>query len=274
MELADFIGVIRKWKWLILPVIVVVTGYTYITGASAQKIYTAKASVAVGLSQITSASAVGISLAQSSDKIGATYAQLVTAQPVLKAALDKSGVKWSEERLGSATTVTPITDTTMLEIGVNDSDPQQAQLLANSVADAFVSYIQSVSDSGAQQAESQALKQLSDVEQKLQKQNTTTQVDEVLVKGLQEQRDSILKEYGTLLDQQVNAGDVSVVNRADSAAVIGTSLTQRTGIGFVISLVGGIMLAFTAEAGRKSLKAADGKLEQNNEPVQGSSRNL
>ena len=257
MELADFIGVIRKWKWLVLPIVVVVTAYTYVTGASAQKIYTANASVGVGLSQITSASTAGISLSEAGDKIGATYAQLATAQPVLKAALDKSGVKWSEERLDSAIAVTPVTDTTILEIGVHDTDPQRAQLLANSVADAFVSYIQSLGNSGAQQAEAQALKQLSDVEQQLQKQYNTAPVDDVLIKGLQDRRDSILKEYGTLLDQQAHVGDVSVVNRADSASVAGTSLKQKTGIGFVIGLVGGIMLAFIAEAGRNSLKTVD-----------------
>jgi len=254
MDLVEFIGVIRKWKWLVLAVIVVVTAYVLATNIRSQNNYSSDATVVAGLSQMASTSTLGLAIAASGDRISATYSELVTAQPVMEKALDRAGLDWPTSRLESMVSSSLTKNTPVLRISVVDTDPNRAVLLTNAVADSFVEYIRSVSTSGIEDAENLVLGQLSDVDRRLADASAAPQVDNVLVKTLQDQHDNLLKEYQGLLDQQAHASDVRVVDPAYNSYLVGTPFTQRVAFGFVISVVAGIVVAFLAEAVQKSLR--------------------
>ncbi len=252
MDLVEFIGIIRKWKWMVLVVVVVVTAYLVVSVIRSPASYVAEAKVMPGLTQIASSNVAGVSLAQGGERVGDVYAELVTSQPVMQAALDKAGLGWPVERLRTLVSSSVAPNTPVIKIDVSDSDSQQAKLLANSVANAFVDYIKDASNSGAANAQGVVLKQLNDVNTQISAQNAKTQPDESMIKALQDRRDLIVKEYQDLLDQQANAADIRVVDPATTYSGSGMSGTQKVAIGLIISVVAGIVLAFVAEAVRKS----------------------
>lgn len=254
MDLVEFVGVIRRWIWLVIAVVVVVTGYTTITSLRTQASYTADTSVIVGLSELSSSSLLGISILQNADRISSTFAELVGTEPVMEKALAKAGLDWPFARLQSMVSTTTTKNTPTLQISVVDSDESRAKLLANSVSEAFVEYIKETSENASSEAQAETLRQLNDVNEELAAQGGTPSADTAMVNALQDRRDTILNEYENLLNQQAHAGDVRVIESAHSVSRAGISTAQKIGISLAISLVAGILLAFIAEAVRKSMR--------------------
>lgn len=255
MNLADFIAVIRKWKWILLPVVIIVTAFSIYNGSRSPSAYTSEASVAIGVSQIASGTPQGIGLANSADRIGATYAELVTARPVMEKALVKAGLNWDPGVLSSMVTSAPVKNSTVINIDVIDSEPQRATLLANSVGDAFVDYIQETSKNGTIAGRDLLLSEMTQIDKDLAAaQSPNSGADTALISSLQDRKQTILQQYSTLLEQQMNGGDIRVTSPANFAGKTGMPLTQKVAIGFAISLIVGIFLEFVAEALQNALR--------------------
>ncbi len=253
MDLVEFIGVIKRWKWMVLAVIVVVTAYVIFSSTRSQSSYEADTTLVAGLSQITSSGSQGVNIAASGQGISATFVELVTADPVMQKALQVAKLNWSTTRLRSEVSASNTQDTPVLSITVTDTDPGRAQLLANSVSNAFVGYISDVSKTSFQDAQNEMTNQLQDVEKQINQQNSSPNVDTSTVKALQDRRDAIAKDYESLISQETDAGDVRVTSAADTYQRVGMANTEKIAIALVIGLIGGIVLAFISESVRKSL---------------------
>ncbi|MFA5816013.1 MAG: Wzz/FepE/Etk N-terminal domain-containing protein [Bacteroidales bacterium] len=254
MDLVEFIGVIKRWIILVIAVAVVVTGYTAFVALRTPASYSADTTVIIGLSEITSSSLLGISITQNAERLTSTYAELVTTQPVMEKSLEKAGLDWPITELQSMVFTTTTKNTPSLQISVIDSDANRATLLANTVSEAFVEYIKETGKNSALEAQAETMKQLNDVNKEIAALGATSSMDAGLFKALQDRRDTIINEYEILLNQQAHAGDVRVIDSAYTVTRAGMSNTQKIGISFVISLVAGIVLAFIAEAVRKSFR--------------------
>lgn len=254
MDLVEFIGVIKRWIWLIIAIVVVVTGYTGYKAYSAPVSYIADTTVMVGLNEIASSSLLGISIAQNGDRLTGAYSELVSTRPVMEKALGKAGLDWPITRLQSMVSSEIKKSTPSLQIFVVDSDENRTILLANTVSEAFVEYIRETSKNASLEAQAETLRQLNDVNKELAVLGATPSADAAKVKALQDRRESILNEYEKLLNQQTHAVDLRIIDSAYTVSRAGTSASQRIAISFAISLVAGIVLAFIAEAVRKSLR--------------------
>ncbi len=254
MELSDFIGVIWRWKWLVLAIVLVVTGYVAATSVRSQTAYSAEASVIPGLPQIAAGSSAGINIAQAGDRIGATYSELVLTQPVMEKALQKADLNWRPEVLRGMISTSVPKNTPIFNIDVVDSDPGRAQLLANAVADSFVEYIQEASNSSADKVKGVLTKELADIDKQLAVvQPGGTAPDANVARALSDRRQSALKNYETLLSQQANNVDIRVAEHASSATMVGSQSTQKIMIAFIISFAVGTSMAFVADGIRKAV---------------------
>lgn len=254
MDLVEFVGVIKRWIWLVIAVVIVVTGYSTFVSLRAPKNYSAVSIVMIGFSEISSSSLLGISIVQNAERLSSTYAEMVTTQPVMEKGLEKAGLDWPFARLQSMVSTATTKNTPSLQITVVDSDENRAKLLANSVSEAFVEYIRETGRNSALEAQAETLSQLDDVNKELADLGATPSADAAIVNALQDRRDTILNEYENLLNQQAHAGDIRIIDSAYTVTRTGMSATQRIAISFVVSLVAGIILAFIAEAIRKSLQ--------------------
>jgi len=254
MDLVEFIGVIKKWIWLVVAVVVVVTGYTAFVALRTSPSYSADATIIVGLSEISSSSILGISIVQNGERISSTYAELVSTSPVLERAIAKAGLDWPVTRLQPLVSTETTKTTPSIKIIVIDSDESRVKLLANSVSEAFVEYIKETGTNSALKAQEDTIRQLNDVNQELADMGAAPSANTAIVMALQVRRDTILNEYESLLNQQAHAGDLRIIDSANIVTRAGISARQKIIISFVISLAAGIVLAFIAEAVRKSFQ--------------------
>lgn len=255
MDLFEVIGILNKWKWLLLPVVILVTGYALVTGLQSPKSYSAESSVVFGLSQMANSSSTGLNVAATGDRISATYGGMITSEPVLSKALSKAGIDGSVDTLRGQVSFAQPKNSTILLIDVVDSDPDRAVILANSEAEAVVEYIQQVGQESIDSGKQVVTTELTSIENDM---NTLTaqgvQPDDGRIKALLDRRDAMQKRYTALLDQLVSTGDIRVADAARSSQQEGTETLPRTGIAFVISLIVGIALAFIAEAVSKGMR--------------------
>lgn len=255
MDLAEFIAIIRKWKWLVLPVVILVTGYTLVIGLQNPKSYSSESSIVFGLSQLANSSGTGISIVSAGDRISATYGEMITSEPVLSTAITKAGIDGSIDSLSGRISSSQPKNTNVILIDVVDSDPNRAIVLSNAVAESFVDYIQQVGNDYINSSREVVSTELASIENDLN--NLTNQgvkSDDGRVKALLDRRDGAQRKYTTLLDQMVSTGDIRIADSARTAQQVGTTTLSRTGIGFVLSLLVGIVLAFVAEAVFKALR--------------------
>lgn len=254
MELSEFIGVIRKWKWLVIPVVILVTGFTYYTGMRADTTYQAQTIVVVGLSQMTSPGGAGY-LVVNAPKIGTTFRELVTTEPVMKKSLENAGLDWNQATLSSMITTELPKDSTIMKIIVTDTDPLRAKHIADTVADAFIQYIKEINEASFESSRKIMLEDMAKNDSELAAATAAGTTDGgSRIRTLQQAQAALQTKYNDLLNERSRSGDIRVVQPASPYRLVGVQAEQRTIIAFVVSLIAAIALAFIAEAISKVYK--------------------
>lgn len=255
MELSEFIGVIRKWKWLILPIVMLTTGLTIFTSLRSQESYRAETLVVIGLSKITTSSAEALNLSQSGKQIGATYAELMTVQDVMRKALEKAGLDWQPEDLSGRVAVDLPPNTSIMKISVTDTDLDRAMILTNAVSEAFIEYIVEVSNVGIESTKESIQFEIATIETALAAlPNDGSASVAAQSSALQLRRETAIREYEQLLEQKSRVVDLEIISPSSSYSVVKPNLVQRTLVAFGISVIVAIALAFLAEAFQKAVR--------------------
>lgn len=126
-----------RMKWLVMAVILVFVGVSAAVTASLPRIYEATAIVRV-VPPEQGADASSFSQVQSSQALARTYAELFKSRNVFEAAVERGDPPVSPSSLASATTVSHVEGTELIEVRVEDSDPNQASSLADLLANTFI----------------------------------------------------------------------------------------------------------------------------------------
>lgn len=79
------------------------------------------------------------------ERLALTYSQLITSRPILETVITQNQMDLPIQELEKKINVEPIRDTQLIRLSVTAASPEQAQLLANSLAAAFVEYVQNLS---------------------------------------------------------------------------------------------------------------------------------
>jgi non-specific protein-tyrosine kinase len=77
-----------------------------------------------------------------SEQLAGTYSSLLTARPVLEAVIEELELEESADTLAERVTGEPVAGTQLIRIDVADEDPDQARLIAATVAEVFVDQLQ------------------------------------------------------------------------------------------------------------------------------------
>lgn len=140
---ADYLAVVRRYKWLILVTALVVPFAAYLWSSQQTKVYRATSDVLLNRQDLGS-TLTGIptqSTVTDPVRYARTQARLARVPTVTLAAISKSGVSGidaSEFAENSDVNANP--DTDILTFGVNNRDANVAARLATSYAEAFVAY--------------------------------------------------------------------------------------------------------------------------------------
>ncbi len=157
-KLRVYAGIVLRWTWFLLLCTAVAGGIAF--GVSRLQTPVYAASTLLIVDSQTSTDAYSNLLA--SDQLVSTYLSLIKTQPVMQQAATSAG-GITATQLEAATTVSnPGVSTQIIQIQVDDTNPQRAAELANAVGNAFIVIQQQADNNAFAQAQQQLQQQIAD----------------------------------------------------------------------------------------------------------------
>ncbi len=135
LDIRRYLGVVLSRWWLVLlgPVIAGLVAWAY--SERQTPVYEATTTMRVQQSQRTAIASIGE--IQTNRSLAVTYKELITMRPVMEGVVQELGLPMSAGSLGGKVSVDQVSGTELLRIRVEDSDPGQAALIADTVAEVF-----------------------------------------------------------------------------------------------------------------------------------------
>jgi capsular exopolysaccharide synthesis family protein len=136
MELRQYLALLRRWWWL--AVLLTVLGASSAFGIAQLQEPTYRATTTILINQAPGALPDADAVLQG-QRIASTYAELLQQRPVLEEVIEALDLTISPTALDHHVSVTPIQDTNLLELTVEDHDPELAADIANEIVEVFIS---------------------------------------------------------------------------------------------------------------------------------------
>jgi succinoglycan biosynthesis transport protein ExoP len=128
MELKQMIFLLRKWLWLLILGLVLGAGGGIFFSRIQTPVYQATTKVLITRAPQSS---TGVQSVLDNSVTTQTYTEILTMQPVLKAASEKVGFDVSSNNIQ----VSVITNTQIVQVGVTDQYPERSALIANALVE-------------------------------------------------------------------------------------------------------------------------------------------
>lgn len=159
MELRRYLGILRRRLWLVLA-LVLVGGVLGDLSSSQKASYSSVATIYIGASSFNIKSSVGIQTGADQQLLASTliptYSSMLQSQPIAVDAARRAGFGLTADDVLHHVKVANQASTTLLTVTATESNPTVAQAVANSVADAFTTKIQTLQPQTGQGAVPQA----------------------------------------------------------------------------------------------------------------------
>ena len=136
MDLRRQMAIIRTWLPLLVASVVLAAIAAFVVSSLLPKAYEAKATLIVG--QSLSSSNPDYNQLLVSQRLSATYAAVATKRPMLESVIKQLHLGMSAEDLAKNVRADVPTDSTLLTITAQDTDPKRAAAIANTLADQLI----------------------------------------------------------------------------------------------------------------------------------------
>jgi capsular exopolysaccharide synthesis family protein len=133
-EIKQYLSILWRWAWLLVLLAANGGGLTYYYSSQQPKIYKATATVLIDNPQATSDLYYSVYF---TDRLTQTYSQMIVQQPTLEGVIEELGLDLSVNQLQQTLVVEPIPDTQLLKISIEDTDPNRAATIVNSIGTIF-----------------------------------------------------------------------------------------------------------------------------------------
>ncbi|MDX1413607.1 MAG: polysaccharide biosynthesis tyrosine autokinase [Candidatus Promineifilaceae bacterium] len=137
MELKRYLGVLRRWIWLIILGAIVAGGAAYFISSNMTPVYAASARYLIDEAP-GSNNSNEYSKLLTEQKLAQTYVEIATARPVLEETIIQLGLPFSVNQLREMVSVSAPIDTQILVINAEDTDPVRAADIANTIGEVFI----------------------------------------------------------------------------------------------------------------------------------------
>ncbi len=128
MELRRYFYYLLRWWWLVAIGIVVAAGTAYYVSRTSVPVYQASTKLLIDQSKQATTDYNSI---LTSERLSQTYVEWLRTQPVLDEVIKRMQLPFSAADLAAAVNVTPVRNTQLLVIAVEDTDPARAAAIAN-----------------------------------------------------------------------------------------------------------------------------------------------
>jgi capsular exopolysaccharide synthesis family protein len=136
MEVLRYARFLRRWWWLLAVGLLLGGASSYVASHLLTPIYRASATVLVNQTQVPGTIAYNDIL--TSERLTKTYRELIKKRPVLDTVIDELALPFGPEELAGMIDVEVVGDTQLLRVSAESSDPEQARLIADAAASAFI----------------------------------------------------------------------------------------------------------------------------------------
>lgn len=138
MEIRQYLSLLLRWWWLILLGVVIAGGIAYFVSINTPREYAATAVYLID----EAPSGTGNDYAQTlfEEKLAQSYVRMVNTRDVRTATIERLGLgdELKESRLASIVTIASVPDTQLLTIRIEDTDPERAAAIANTMGFVFI----------------------------------------------------------------------------------------------------------------------------------------
>jgi succinoglycan biosynthesis transport protein ExoP len=132
----QYLGLAWHWAWLLMLACAAASITAYAISKHMTPIYQASATLMVNVAPSTQTTSYNSVL--TSNLMTQTYAQMMTKEPVLQGVIEKLGLKGiNVTQLGKQITVKPSLNTQLIVIEAQDTNPQRAADIANTLGEVF-----------------------------------------------------------------------------------------------------------------------------------------
>ncbi len=132
MELKQYVSPLIKWWWLVLASTLIAALSSLYAVSRQPDLYQARATLMLGQA-INNPNPTGNEFLLT-QQLGQAYVSMANREPVRQGTMDALGLEWLPEY-----NVSLVPDSQLLEIKVNDTNPQRAMVIANELANQIIS---------------------------------------------------------------------------------------------------------------------------------------
>jgi succinoglycan biosynthesis transport protein ExoP len=137
MDLAKFLRILRRWKWVILAFTILGTASGFGASQVIPPSYDASATIVVG--QSLSSANPDYQQLQVAQQLASTYAAVATTRPILERVIAKVNLTgWKPEDLQKVVSVQALQGVNLLVISASDPSPDRAAAIANELANELI----------------------------------------------------------------------------------------------------------------------------------------
>jgi len=255
--LRRYLGVARRWWWLMLLGAVLPMAVSYYLTSRQPDLYQAKATVMVGSSLQSVSPSPGV--LTMSGQLAQAYAELAKRRIITEAVAQRLGLDMSPGQLARQMTVRVQAQLQLIEITVADSDPQWAAAIANAVALELVQRSPGSQQDGERRAFSE--RQLRDVRAKIEEMSANlseqqhaladmtsaaeiADAEERMV-ALERVRVSYQTVYASLLQSLITEQTPNVLTIMEPATEPAFPVARKTRLIVAVAGMAGVVLAFS-----------------------------
>ncbi len=165
VDLRKYLSLFWHWSWLIILVGLLAGASAYFFSQRMTPYYQSSTTVLVNAAPGTKAT--DYTSVMLSEQLTSTYAKMISTDPVLNKVVEDLGLTMPLEELKKSITVTPVSNTQLLQITVETTDPELSARIANAVVTVFADQIQQLQSQRFAQSESSLSAQMAEVEQQI-----------------------------------------------------------------------------------------------------------
>lgn len=259
VDLRQYIALLWRWSWLIVLATLLSGGAAFVVSQFQDPVYQTTTTLLIN-EATTTAQTSDYTAILTSERLARTYSEMLTKRPILETVmetLDLDSVYQDLEQMRDVITVQLVRDTQLIELSVEDTDPERAALIANALVEIFAKQNQALQASRFAESKTSLEGQLDrlngqihntvttidNLENNAENQNEITRLETELVQYRQTYS-QILQSYEQIRVSEAQA--TSNVAQVEPANVPEEPIRPRIMMNTVLAAVVGAMLAVGA----------------------------
>ena len=145
IDLKEYFGIIKKKsKIIILITLIAIISSTLVSFFVLSPVYETNTTLIVNRSEASEGQSMTGDEYSVSQKLAVTYGEIIKSRAVLNEVIDSLGLDMTYDELVSKISVSPVSDTQIISIKVQDTNPKKAMDIANAIPKVFTKEVQRI----------------------------------------------------------------------------------------------------------------------------------